>query len=172
MNWTATSAAAVQWTAEQTEQRSTWQHNSVVLYKSHEYDEELLSLCKDYLVLTTSFESVASMIASACSAKWFVCSLGIDVANDVADWLETALVNHDSWRRVAALNLPKLSLRSGFALTATCSVIALAVEVQYSTQTCVPDYAWLASLSVEQNVLIPIINFIGPPGPNYLFCTH
>jgi len=155
MNWTATSADAVQWTAEQTQLRSTWQHTSVVLYKSHEYDEELLFLCKHFLVLTTSVDNIASVIASACSAKWFDCSLGEDVANDVANWLETVLVDHDSWQRVATLNLPKLSLRSGFSLTATCSVVALALEVPHSSQKCLPDYAWLATLSVEQNVLIP-----------------
>ena len=79
-------------------ERATWSNNTIVIYKSHEFDHGLLTVCKDVIVLTTLHGCIEQLVASLVSVNFAALDTHALLWN-----LDLSLREHAQWREVASL---------------------------------------------------------------------
>ena len=129
---------------------ATWTRDTVVLYKSHEYRPELLTLCDKALVLLTHASCVERTVRSVVAAKFITAD-----RDAVVGHLHIAFDDLYSWKQHAALDqgLDDLISDPVRALASVYHILASKLGVPY---TKAPDFSrYAAELHEEGNAAIP-----------------
>ena len=129
---------------------ATWTRDTVVLYKSHEYKPEMLTLCDRSLVLLTHASCVERAVRSVVAAHF------IEADRDaVLGHLRLAFDDLFAWKQHAALDqgLDDLISDPVRSLASVYHILASKLGVPY---TKAPDFSRFAEeLRAEGNVVIP-----------------
>jgi hypothetical protein len=117
----------------------SWTNETVVLYKSHAFDAELLSLCASTLVLLSHASCVESTILSAHTAGFMELS-----EKSVLSFLQFMFHELFTWRAHAALDVSSEVLRaaplsSAAAVYNTIAAALLAPYVPFDFRTVADD---------------------------------
>ena len=127
-----------------------WTRETVVLYKSHEYKPELLTLCDKAVVLLTHASCVERTVRSVVAAKF------IEPNRDaVIGHLHIAFDDLFAWKQHASLDqgLDDLLSDPVRALASVYHILASKLGVPY---TKAPDFSrYAAELREEGNTVIP-----------------
>ena len=129
---------------------ATWTRDTVVLYKSHEYKPEMLTLCDRAVVLLTHASCVERTVRSVVAAHF------IEADRDaVLGHLRLAFNDLFAWKQHAALDqgLDDLVTDPVRSLASVYHILASKLGVPY---TKAPDFSRYADeLREEGNVVIP-----------------
>jgi hypothetical protein len=152
---------AKSWRDKHAKQKEAWTSDTVVVYKTHAFDAELLETCAQYLVFTSTMDQHWGMedtLASICAAGWVECRLsggGGAQLKGTAEFFEDAMEHHQRWLVHSSLNIQKSKMRSPFAFVSVCATIAAALELELPAAGCVPPQTWLDARMEEANPNIP-----------------
>ena len=129
---------------------ATWTRDTVVIYKSHEYKPDLLTLCDRAVVLLTHASCVERTVRSVVAARF------IEPDRDaVLGHLRIAFDDLFGWKQHAALDqgLDDLMGDPVRSLASVYHILASKLSIQY---TKAPDFSRYADeLREEGNVAIP-----------------
>ena len=132
------------------EKMATWTRDTVVLYKSHEYRPEMLTLCDRAVVLLTHASCVERTVRSVVAAHF------IEADRDaVLGHLRLAFDDLFAWKQHAALDqgLDDLVTDPVRSLASVYHILASKMGIPY---TKAPDFSRYADeLQEEGNVVIP-----------------
>ena len=130
---------------------ASWTNETIVLYKSHKYDPELLQLCDSFLVLLSHSGCLERTVLSALAAGFMPSPPTVD---SVVRFLQGMFNELFLWRQHAAVDLSSEELKAAPLHSAALvhHALAAALSVPY---TPLHDAKLKKEVSKESNPSIP-----------------
>ena len=140
---------ASKWYADERAAWASYTSDDVVLYKSHEYNSTILTLCAKSLVLLSHPGCIETVLRSVVAAKFIQLDEGW-----VKGHLEIVLHDYERWARHAMVDLSNEELKKSPLHTAAIvhHAVALALDRPYSARDFSQD---VEALTEQSNKNIP-----------------
>jgi hypothetical protein len=130
---------------------ASWTNETIVLYKSHKYDPELLQLCDSFLVLLSHSGCLERTVLSALAAGFLPSP---PTTESVTSFLQGMYLELFQWRQHAAVDLSSEDLKAQPMHSAALvhHALAAALSVPYKP---LHDAKFRKEVSKESNPSIP-----------------